>query len=113
MQFLAAPVEGLEISDRTGSKLRIVDFPNNGHVESMLALFDPDTGVFMGADHYIEAVFWNPTFERAANWVRRESSAATILGTHHRPLQRAVFLEAVKKRQSEWKPGRTFGALGD
>lgn len=114
MQFLEAPESGLEIADRAGSRLRVVDFPGNGHVENMLAVVDPVAGVFMGADHYIEAVFWNPTFERTAEWIKKESGVATVLGTHHRPLARDTFLSAAKKRRDEFKPGKDkFSTLKD
>ncbi|MGD9967474.1 MAG: MBL fold metallo-hydrolase [Hyphomonadaceae bacterium] len=101
MQFQAIPAGGYDIIDRAGSRLRVVDFPRNSHVEHMLGLYDPDTGVFMGADHYIKAVAWNPTFESFARWVRRTDGVQTILGVHNRPISRADFLAEAQRRRPE------------
>jgi glyoxylase-like metal-dependent hydrolase (beta-lactamase superfamily II) len=106
MRFQAVPEAGYEIVDGAGSRLRILDLANNTHVEHMLGLFDPDTGVFMGADHYIEAVLWNPTFERTARWVRENPQVTTILGTHVRPVTRAEFLRIAAERRDEPRRGR-------
>ncbi len=106
MQFQAVPESGYDIVDRAGSHLRVIDFAGNTHVDHMLALFDPETGVFMGADHYIEAVLWNPTFERTADWVRRNREASMILGVHTRPIPRDDFLVTAQRRRSEPRRGR-------
>ncbi len=101
MQFQAVPAGGYDIIDGAGSRLRVVDFPRNSHVEHMLGLYDPDTGVFMGADHYIKAVAWNPTFETFARWVRRTDGVQTILGVHNRPVSRADFMAEAQRRRPE------------
>lgn len=106
MRFEAVPPDGREIVDRAGGRLRIVDFPSNSHVEHMLALYEPEAGVFMGADHYIEAVIWNPTFERTARWVRDNPGVATLLGTHVRPTSRAAYLEEAHARRDEPRRAR-------
>ncbi len=72
----------------------------------MLALYDPETQVFMGADHYIHAVLWNPTFERTAQWVRRNREVTTLLGTHVRPMSRDEYLAAAQSRRGEARRGR-------
>ena len=96
--FEAAPPDGKTIVDAAGNALEIVEFADNSHVESMLALFDRESGVFMGADHHISAVAWNPTFQRTADWIRRESDATLILGVHDSPLTREAFLKRAKLR---------------
>ena len=101
MNFEAVPAGGRDIVDRAGGRLRIIDFPRNSHVEHMLALYDSDSGVFMGADHYIEAVIWNPTFETTARWVRENANANIILGTHVRPLTRDAYLADARARESK------------
>jgi hypothetical protein len=101
MRFKAVPEEGLDIRDAKGGILHIVDFPRSTHVEHMLALHDSVSGVFMGADHHIEAVRWNPMFERTASWIRSHKDVATILGVHDRPMTREAFLAAVKARRGE------------
>lgn len=106
MSFEAVPPGGREIVDRAGGRLRIIDFPNNSHVEHMLALYDPEAGVFMGADHYIQAVIWNPTFERTARWVRDTPGVATILGTHVRPMSREAYLDDARERRNEPRRAR-------
>lgn len=106
MTFEAVPESGYDIVDRTGSRLRVVDFAGASHVDHMLALYDPQTGVFMGADHYIEAVLWNPTFERTARWVRDNRDVNTLLGVHVRPMTRAAFLTAAQNRRGEPRSNR-------
>ncbi len=106
MEFEAVPEGGREIVDRAGGRLRIVDFSATSHVDHMLALFDPEAGVFMGADHYIEAVIWNPTFERTAQWVRANSGVSVLLGTHVRPMTRDRFLAAARARRDEPRRAR-------
>ena len=96
--FEAVPPAGRMIVDAAGNGLEIVEFADNSHVESMLALFDRQSGVFMGADHHINAVAWNPTFERTADWVRRESEATLILGVHDRLMSREAFLNRARLR---------------
>ncbi len=106
MQFEAVPAGGREIVDRAGGRVRVVDFPRNSHVEHMLALYDESSGVFMGADHFIEAVIWNPTFEATAQWVRANRGAAHILGTHVRPMTREAYLAAARARRNEPRTAR-------
>jgi glyoxylase-like metal-dependent hydrolase (beta-lactamase superfamily II) len=106
MNFEAVPSEGRELVDRAGGRLRIVDFPANTHVEHMLALYDEEAGVFMGADHYIEAVIWNSTFERVARWVRDNAGVATVLGTHVRPLTRQAYLADARTRRDQPRRAR-------
>lgn len=106
MQFQAIPEGGYDIVDRAGSHLRVIDFAGTSHVDHMLALFDPETGVLMGADHYIEAVLWNPTFERTANWVQRNRGVAIILGVHTQPASRDDFLASAQRRRGEPRRGR-------
>lgn len=106
MQFQAVPENGYDIVDGAGSRLRIVDFAGTSHVDHMLALFDPATGVFMGADHYIQAVLWNPSFERTARWVRNNGDVGTLLGVHVRPMSRADYLGAAQSRRGEPRSGR-------
>jgi glyoxylase-like metal-dependent hydrolase (beta-lactamase superfamily II) len=106
MQFQAIPPGGYDIIDGAGSRLRVVDFPRNSHVEHMLGLYDPDTGVFMGADHHIRAVAWNPTFEAFTRWVRRTDGVQTILGVHNRPMSRADFLVEAQRRRPEMRQRR-------
>jgi glyoxylase-like metal-dependent hydrolase (beta-lactamase superfamily II) len=106
VRFQAVAEDGYEIVDRSGGRLEVVDFPDNTHVDHMLALFDPATGVFMGADHYIEAVLWNPTFERTARWVRDNPDVAMLLGTHVRPVGREEFLRIARLRRDEPRTGR-------
>jgi glyoxylase-like metal-dependent hydrolase (beta-lactamase superfamily II) len=101
MQFQPVPEGGFEIVDGAGSRLRVIDFAGASHVDHMLALHDPETGVFMGADHYIEAVLWNPTFERVAAWVRNNRDVATLLGVHVRPTSRAEYLAIARGRRNE------------
>ncbi|MEQ1818458.1 MAG: MBL fold metallo-hydrolase [Terricaulis sp.] len=101
LQFQAVPDGGYDIIDGAGSRLRVFDFPRNSHVEHMLGLYDPDTGVFMGADHHIRAVAWNPTFETFARWVRRTEGVQTILGVHNRPMSRTDFLAEAQRRRPE------------
>lgn len=108
MRFEAAPAKGLEIVDRAGGRLRVIDFSGTTHVEHMLALYDPQSGVFMGADHYIEAVRWNKTFERTAKWVEETPEVETLLGVHIRPMSRADFLAAVKSRRDEGRRGAVW-----
>jgi glyoxylase-like metal-dependent hydrolase (beta-lactamase superfamily II) len=100
-RFETVPEEGFDIRDAKGGILHIVDFPRSTHVEHMLALHDPGAGVFMGADHHIEAVRWNPTFERTASWIRSHKDVATLLGVHDRPMTREALLEAAKARRGE------------
>lgn len=106
MQFQAVPAGGYDIVDRIGSRLQVIDFAGTSHVDHMLALYDPETHVFMGADHYIEAVLWNPTFERVADWVRDNRGVATLLGTHVRPMSREAYLEVAQRRRGEPRRGR-------
>lgn len=105
MRFEAAPENGMEIGDRAGGRLLVIDFSGTTHVERMLALFDPESGVFMGADHHIAAVRWNRTFERTAEWVEKTPEARIILGVHDRPMSRADFLAAVKSRRADRRRG--------
>ena len=95
--FEAVPPSGRTIVDARGGKLNVVDFPGNSHVEGMLALHDPESGILMGADHHISAVAWNPTFQRTAQWTRQNSSVKLVLGTHDAPMSR----EALLARASE------------
>lgn len=90
--FDAVPAAGRRITDSGGHHLDIIDFAGNSHVEHMLALFEPESGTFMGADHHIGAVAWNPTFARTADWMRRTRGAQTILGVHDGPMTRADLL---------------------
>lgn len=106
MSFESAPEAGFDIVDRAGGRLRVVDFPRSSHVEHMLALYDPESGVFMGADHYIDAVLWNPTFEWTASWIRSNEGAAILLGVHSKPMSREAFLAIAKNRGNEPKTGR-------
>ena len=106
MQFQAVPESGYEIMDRAGSRLRVVDFAETTHVDHMLALYDPETHIFMGADHYIQAVLWNPTFERTARWIRRNREVTTLLGVHVRPMSRDEYLAAAQTRRGEARRGR-------
>jgi glyoxylase-like metal-dependent hydrolase (beta-lactamase superfamily II) len=106
MQFQAVPESGYDIVDRAGSHLRVIDFAGTTHVDHMLALYDPDTHVFMGADHYIQAVLWNPTFERTAQWIRRNRDVTTLTGVHVRPLLRDEFLALAQSRRGEARRGR-------
>lgn len=106
MRFEAVPESGQDIVDHAGGRLRVVDFPANSHVESMLAVFDPEAGVLMTADHFIEAVLWNPTFERTARWVRDNRGVTTVLGTHVRPLSRDAYLATARARRDEARRGR-------
>jgi hypothetical protein len=101
MTFEAVPEGGYDIVGRAGSHLRVIDFAGVSHVDHMLALYDPQTGIFMGADHYIEAVLWNPTFERTARWIRDNREVTTLLGVHVRPMTRADFLAAAQRRRGE------------
>ncbi len=55
----------------------------------------------MGADHYIEAVLWNPTFERIAQWIRNNREVVTLLGTHVRPMPRETYLAVARARRDE------------
>ena len=105
MRFEAVPEEGMEIVDRAGGRLRVVGFSGTTHVERMLALHDLQSGVFMGADHYIEAVRWNPTFERTAKWIKENPEVETLLGVHNRPMSRADFLAVAKSRRAEGRRG--------
>jgi len=106
VSFEAVPAGGFDIVDGAGGRLRVIDFDRSAHVDHMLALYDPTSGVFMGADHYIEAVVWNPTFERTADWIRANDGAAILLGVHVKPMTRAEFLAAAHKRRNEPKSGR-------
>lgn len=106
MSFEAVPESGYDIVDRAGSRLRVIDFAGTTHVDHMLALHDFETGVFMGADHYIEAALWNPTFERTARWVKDNRAVKTLLGVHVGPMTREEFLAAAKNRRAEPKSGR-------
>ena len=106
MQFQPAPEGGFEIVDGAGSRLRIIDFAGGAHVDHMLALYDPETGIFMGADHYIEAVLWNPTFERTAAWVRNNRDVAMLLSVHVRPMSREDYLAIARSRRDEPRRGR-------
>lgn len=90
--FEAVPASGRRIVDSGGHRLDIIDFAGVSHVEHMLALFDADSGVFMGADHHISAVAWNPTFARTADWIRRHTRAAIILEVHDGPMTRTALL---------------------
>jgi glyoxylase-like metal-dependent hydrolase (beta-lactamase superfamily II) len=92
MKFMAVPASGLVLKDAKGSRLEIVDFAGNSHAENMVALFDPEARVFMGADHFIDAVTWNPTFENVARWVRRNRGVDLMVGTHIRPVARKDYL---------------------
>ena len=106
MPFQAVPASGYDIVDRAGSRLRVIDFVGTTHVDHMLALYDPEAHVFMGADHYIEAVLWNPTFERVADWIRNNRGAATLLGVHVRPMSREAYLSIAQSRRGEPRRGR-------
>ncbi len=106
MQFQAVPESGYDIVDHAGSHLRVVDFAGTTHVDHMLALYDPDTHVFMGADHYIQAVLWNPTFERTARWIRNNRDVTMLTGVHVRPMARDAYLAAVQSRRGEERRGR-------
>jgi glyoxylase-like metal-dependent hydrolase (beta-lactamase superfamily II) len=96
ISFEAIPPGGKTLLDAKGSKLEIVDLAGERHVDHMFALFDPQSRVLMTADHYIEAVSWNPTFARTANWVKNERRVDTLLGVHIRPLSRAELLARAK-----------------
>jgi glyoxylase-like metal-dependent hydrolase (beta-lactamase superfamily II) len=96
LRFAAVPDAGMVLTDSAGGKLEIVDFPGNSHVEHMLALVDRESGVFMGADHFITAVTWNRTFEAVARWVRRNPAIATLLGVHNEPLARPAYLAVAR-----------------
>lgn len=100
MKFEPVPEAGMTITDAAGGKLEVVGFSRNSHVEQMLALYDPQSGVFMGADHYIQAVTWNPTFTAAARWIARHGGAKLILGTHNRPIARDAFLRLARQPQA-------------
>ena len=95
----------LALPATAGGRLLVIDFSGTTHVERMLALFDPESGVFMGADHHIAAVRWNRTFERTAEWVKKTPEARIILGVHDRPMSRADFLAAVKSRRADRRRG--------
>ncbi len=101
LRFQAAPEDGFDITDRAGGRIRVIDFARTTHVDHMLALFEPKSGVFMGADHHINAVRWNASFERTAKWVRSTPEVATVLGVHDRPMTRDEFLAAAKRRRNE------------
>jgi glyoxylase-like metal-dependent hydrolase (beta-lactamase superfamily II) len=101
MRFEAVPERGFEIVDGKGGVLTVVDFPQNSHVERMLALYDSADGVFMGADHHIDAVRWNKTFERTVGWVRSHKDVGIVLGVHNRPATREAFLAAARARRRE------------
>jgi glyoxylase-like metal-dependent hydrolase (beta-lactamase superfamily II) len=104
VKFEAVPEGGFEIVDKAGGKLRVIDFAGNSHVEHMLALHDPQSRVVMGADHYIPAVLWNPTFEKFASWLRDEDNAVDMVtGVHHRPISRADLLQKASSRKGETK----------
>jgi glyoxylase-like metal-dependent hydrolase (beta-lactamase superfamily II) len=98
LKFEAVPSGGRTLTDAKGGRLDIVEFAGNSHVESMLALYDPESGTFMGADHHIRAITWNPTFQRTADWFRRQPKAQLLLGTHDAPMTRAEFLARAKAR---------------
>lgn len=98
LNFEAVPPIGRTIVDAKGAKLEIVDFAGNGHVENMLALFDRESGVFMGADHHIGAVAWNPTFQHTADWIRHQTKVSIVLGTHDAPIARDAFLARARTR---------------
>lgn len=106
MSFEAAAPDGFDIIDGAGSRLRVIDFDSSRHVDHMLALYDETSGVFMGADHYIEAVLWNPAFERTADWIRANEGAKILLGVHVKPMTREEFLAAAQERRNEPKSGR-------
>lgn len=106
LQFEAVPARGYDITDRTGSRLRVIDFAGEGHVEHMLALHDPQSRVVMGADHHIAAVAWNRTFDRFARWVRSADDVDTILGVHNRPMSRADLLAEARRRAPEMRRGQ-------
>lgn len=92
MLFQPVPDKGIQLTDAKGSKLEVLNFKNNSHVENMLALVDHESGVFMGADHHIRAVAWNPTFEAMAKWIEKRRNISTITGVHDRPMGRADIL---------------------
>lgn len=106
MAFEAVSESGYEIVDRAGSRLRVIDFSGSTHVDHMLAILDPETGVFMGADHYIDAALWNPTFGRTARWVKDNREVKTLLGVHVGPMTREEFLAVAERRRAEPKTGR-------
>jgi glyoxylase-like metal-dependent hydrolase (beta-lactamase superfamily II) len=92
INFQPVPDKGMTLVDGKGGKLEIIDFAANSHVEHMLALYDPESGIFMGADHHIGAVSWNPTFGRTADWVRKNRKVQKLTGVHDRPMERGAFL---------------------
>ncbi|MBP6013742.1 MAG: MBL fold metallo-hydrolase [Alphaproteobacteria bacterium] len=106
LKFQAVPEDGYDIVDGAGSHLQVVNFGDISHTTHMLGLFDAESGVVMGADHYIPAVTWNPTFERFAKWLNGESRAATVLGVHHHPTSRTDVLADAKRRKPEMQRKR-------
>lgn len=106
MRFEAVPESGYDIVDRVGGKLRVVDFAGTSHVDHMLALHDPASKALMTADHYIEAVRWNATFERTATWVRGAADVDVVLSVHNQPISRTDYLAAAKTRRLEMRRSR-------
>lgn len=106
LTFEPVGVKGKTIVDAEGRRLEIIDFAQNSHVENMLALYEPDSRIFMGADHHINAIAWNSTFQRTADWFGKQQKAVLLLGTHDAPISRDTFLARARANRSRLKQAR-------
>jgi glyoxylase-like metal-dependent hydrolase (beta-lactamase superfamily II) len=102
LDFAFVQGDGMDITDRAGRTLRIVNFRNTPHVASVLAIYDATTKTVVNGDLYSDIVRYNRTFDVFVDWLKTTKLEIDwILGTHHPRIARADLLAtaAVERRK--------------
>ena len=93
LDFAFVEAEGMDITDRAGRTLKIVNFRNTPHVASVLAIYDAKTKTVINGDLYSDIVRYNRTFDVFVDWLKATKLEIDwILGTHHPKIARADLL---------------------